>query len=320
LASDQDSNKPAEVQTTSESDSLPSPLPVPEGKVVRSTPKGQLVAQLLIFILVAFVFGPSLVAELIVRVKGSLHVTDPVDLLILESINLATVFGMAAIFARLERRRFGEYGLPGQWTLVKNFWLGAAFGFAEIAVLMGSITVFGGYTFGSLALHGGDLVRWGLVHLVLFLCVGLYEEFLFRGYLQFGLAQMFGFWPVAVALSLGFGLIHLTNKGETWVGAASVATIGLLFAFTLRRTGNLWYAVGLHTSFDWGESFLYSVPDSGEMLRGHLSNAMLHGPTWLTGGSVGPEGSVFSFVTMGMQFLVVMWLFPPNEKDKEEAV
>jgi hypothetical protein len=78
--------------------------------------------------------------------------------------------------------------------------------------------------------------------------------------------------------------------------------------------------VGLHTSFDWGESFLYSVPDSGEMLRGHLSNAMLHGPTWLTGGSVGPEGSVFSFVTMGMQFLVVMWLFPPNEKDKEEAV
>jgi hypothetical protein len=50
-----------------------------------------------------------------------------------------------------------------------------------------------------------------------------------------------------------------------------------------------------------------------------LSNAVLHGPTWLTGGSVGPEGSVFSFVTMGMQFLVVMWLFPAKENDKQEA-
>ncbi len=96
--------------------------------------------------------------------------------------------------------------------------------------------------------------------------------------------------------------------------------VGLYFAFTLKRTGNLWFAVGLHTSFDWGESFLFSVPDSGLSLPGHLSSALLHGPKWLTGGTVGPEGSVFCFLTLGLQFLMVMWLYPAKKKDSAEKL
>jgi hypothetical protein len=43
---------------------------------------------------------------------------------------------------------------------------------------------------------------------------------------------------------------------------------------------------------------------------GHLSNASLHGPLWLTGGSTGPEGSIFSFVIMGILAAVVHFLYP----------
>jgi hypothetical protein len=86
----------------------------------------------------------------------------------------------------------------------------------------------------------------------------------------------------------------------------------------LHRTGNLWYAVGWHASFDWGETYLFSVPNSGTVMQGHLSNSILHGPTWLTGGSVGPEGSVFCFVTMGLQLLIVAWLFPAKKEKEAE--
>jgi membrane protease YdiL (CAAX protease family) len=106
------------------------------------------------------------------------------------------------------------------------------------------------------------------------------------------------------------------------VGAAGVVMIGLVFAFALRRTGNLWLVVGWHASFDFGETFLYSVPNSGIVLEGHLSNASLHGARWLTGGTVGPEGSVFSFLTMGILALAIHVLFPspktqlpPNQTD-----
>src|SRR5207245_9861527 len=106
------------------------------------------------------------------------------------------------------------------------------------------------------------------------------------------LAEGFGSWPAALGLSCWFGAVHLTSPGEGWVGAAGVVTIGLIFALVLRRTGNLWFAVGLHASFDFGETFLYAVPNSGVVFEGHRSNAYLHGARWLAGDSVGLYRSV----------------------------
>jgi hypothetical protein len=111
----------------------------------------------------------------------------------------------------------------------------------------------------------------------------------------------------------------LGNPGEGWVGAAGVVAIGLIFAFALRRTGNLWLCVGWHASFDFGETFLYSVPNSGIVFSGHLSNASLHGAKWLTGGTVGPEGSVFSFLTMGIIAVAIHLLFPAKKTEPAQT-
>jgi hypothetical protein len=105
-----------------------------------------------------------------------------------------------------------------------------------------------------------------------------------------------------VLLSLGFGYVHLSNPGESWRGALSAGLIGLFFCFTLLRTGNLWFAVGLHASWDWAESFFYGVPDSGLNIPGHLLSPSFQGPAWLTGGTVGPEGSVLVFVVIAVLF------------------
>jgi len=244
----------------------------------------------------------------------------PMEMLISEAINFALVFGVALIMAKIERRSPGEYGLPLSGAFGKNFWLGMFFGLAEIVVLMALIFAFGGYSFGSLAVSPAGIVGWGLFHLLLFTLVGFFEEFAFRGYLQFTLGDGIGFWPAGILLSVLFGGVHLFNPGEGKVGAASVVLVALLFVFTLSRTGNLWYAVGLHASFDWGETFLFSVPNSGLVMQGHLSNAVLHGPKWLTGASIGPEGSVFCFLTVALQFLVVLWLFPKKNAPKESAL
>jgi uncharacterized protein len=237
-----------------------------------------------------------------------------------EALSFALVFGVAWVMSRIEHRRVGLYGLPLSEAFAGKFWLGFLFGLVEVSMLIGLIAAFGGYSFGSLAIHGDEIVKWGLLHLVLFVFVGFFEEFLFRGYTQYTLADGIGFWPAGIIISVLFGAVHLLNPGEGLVGAASVVLVGLFFVFTLRRTGNLWYAVGLHASFDWGETFLYSVPNSGTVMEGHLSHAVLPlAPKWLTGGTVGPEGSVFCFLTMGLQFLVVMWLFPKKKAAEELA-
>jgi uncharacterized protein len=227
-----------------------------------------------------------------------------------ELIGLTGVLAAAWIMSRLEKRSFGEYGLPGRSAFGKNFWMGAVLGLTEITAVIGVMTAFGAYHFGAIAIHGSTLIRWAIFWALFFLVVGFYEEFQFRGYVQFTASQALGFWLAAALLSVAFGVVHLANSGENWVGAAGVALTGVLWCFTLRRTGSLWLAVGMHASFDFGETFLYSVPDSGLVFPGHLSNSTISGPTWLTGGSVGPEGSVFDFVMLILFFFIIHRLYP----------
>jgi uncharacterized protein len=77
-----------------------------------------------------------------------------------------------------------------------------------------------------------------------------------------------------------------------------VVCFGLLFCLFLRRTGNLWWAVGFHAGWDWGQTFFYGVRDSGIAPYHSLLNSTFSGPRWLTGGTVGPEASIFTPIVL----------------------
>ncbi len=230
-----------------------------------------------------------------------------------ELASFLAAFLAAWIMSELEKRPMSVYGLPVRGAFGKQFWVGCFFGFFEIFALIALISAFGGYSFGSLAEHGGAIAKWALFWLVFFIVVALFEEFLFRGYALYTLAEGIGFWPAAVLLACVFGWVHKHNSGEDWVGVAGVVFVGLFWAFTLKRTGSLWFALGMHAAFDFGETFLFSVPDSGMIFPGHLSNATLHGPNWLTGGTPGPEGSVIDFLLLGLFFFVFDRLYPARK-------
>jgi uncharacterized protein len=274
-----------------------------------------------LLIYAAFVAGLGFGGGLVLRqfVRPSHGVFSPGYMFIQEAFSFSVIFAAAVIMAQIERRSVGIYGLPLKGAFGKFFWQGCLIGLVEVSALICLIAAFGGYSFGDVALHGKELLRWGVLWAVFFVFVGLFEEFLFRGYTQYTLADSIGFWPAAIVLSCSFGAVHLGNPGEGWVGAAGVVTIGLIFAFALRRTGNLWLCVGWHASFDFGETFLYSVPNSGIVFSGHLSNASLHGAKWLTGGTVGPEGSVFSFLTMGILAVAIHLLFPAKKTEPAQT-
>jgi membrane protease YdiL (CAAX protease family) len=221
-----------------------------------------------------------------------------------ETLAALCAIAAALIMARLEQRRFGDYGMPVTQAFGKNFSLGAVWGIAAITALMLVIRAFGGYSFGMVDLSPSGVVRYALEWGAVFCLVAIFEEFFFRGYLQFTLSSGMGFWPAALLLSVAFGAVHIRNPGEGPVGALSVFVIGMFLCFTLRRTGTLWFAIGFHAAYDYGESYLYSVPDSGIVMPGHLLASSFHGPAWLTGGTVGPEGSIFDFVIMAIVFVV----------------
>jgi membrane protease YdiL (CAAX protease family) len=225
------------------------------------------------------------------------------EMLAVEAVLFAAVVVPALVMTRIEKRRFCLYGLPRAAAFGKLFWIGGLWGIVSLTALMVCLRGAHVFYFGTLALHGTRIMKFAAFWALFFVLVGFFEEFLLRGYTQFTLTTGIGFWPAAILLSAAFGAIHLGNQGEAWIGALAAAIIGLFFCLTLRRTGNLWFAVGFHASWDWGETYLYSVPNSGTVMPGHLLSSSFHGSPWLSGGSVGPEGSVLVFVVIAMMWL-----------------
>jgi uncharacterized protein len=206
----------------------------------------------------------------------------------------------AVVLAGVERRPWSAYGLPGRQAFGRLAWIGVLWGFAAISVVIIALYGAHAFSFGHIVLHGKRLLRFAAYWTIYFVLVGLFEDFLFRGYSQFTLTRGIGFWPAALVLASIFGFSHRGNAGERWSGILIAAFIGLFFCLTLRRMGNLWFAIGFHAAWDWGETFFYSVPDSGTVWPGHLLSSSLCGPAWLTGGSVGPEGSLLCFAVIAL--------------------
>jgi len=220
-----------------------------------------------------------------------------------------TILGESALFlavaltswimSRIEKREMGSYGLPLRRNALSDFVVGyIVWGFLALTLLLAAMRALNVFDFGSLALHGNDILKFGMLWGVAFLLVGFFEEYLTRGYLLQTLADGIGFWPAAVVLACLFAWGHSFNDNETRMGILMTAVFALFASITLRLTGSLWLAVGMHAGWDWAQSYFYGVPDSGTLTTGHLLNSDYHGPEWLSGGSAGPEGSVLVLVLL----------------------
>ena len=235
----------------------------------------------------------------------------PIGLSTAEAIFLAYALIATFVMMRIEHRKFSDYGLPLNLALRKNFWKGTLWGFLAISGTLLAIFLLHGFRITALNIHGTTILTSTIAWSITFLIVGLSEEFTFRGYPQFTLTSGIGFWPSAFLLSGLFALAHMGNPGETVYGVLSVVTFGLLFCLCLRRSGDLWLAVGFHAGWDWGQTFFYGVHDSGLIPYHNLLASDFSGPKWLSGGTVGPEGSIFTPIALG----IVALLFSMRHKE-----
>src|SRR6202041_3589273 len=150
-----------------------------------------------------------------------------------EGISLLALVISTALMALIEKRTYADYYLPLNQFLGKRFWQGGPYGFAMLSLALGLIAALHGFSLGSVALSGGDALKYGGLYGIAFLMVGLFEEFSFRGYMQATLGSGIGFWPAAIILSIFFGAIHLSNRGEAWFGAAMAGSFGVLAGVAL---------------------------------------------------------------------------------------
>ena len=233
----------------------------------------------------------------------------------------------ASVMALIEKRRLAQYGLGSFWKRIAQFVVGAVWGVVLFSLLIAALFFTHLLVFDSRQLSGGAIVQWGAVWAFAFLCVAFFEEYLTRGYLQFTLSRglagiagalgmqdrgrrALGFWLAALFFSFLFGFGHKNNPGESPIGLVSAGLIGLIFAFSLWRTGSLWWAIGWHAAWDWAESFVYGVRDSGTTIQHALYLTHPQGSVILSGGLTGPEGSAYVLGIIALTAVVIALTLP----------
>jgi uncharacterized protein len=214
------------------------------------------------------------------------------------------------IVSRMEKRPLDDYGIAPRQAFGGRLSEGSIWGFAMLSAILLVLYISGHFRIDSVALTGNAVFWRAIAWAATFLAVSSSEEFAFRGYWLFSLSRRMRFWPAASLLSVVFGAAHLGNHGENALGVLQVVETGLLFCLTIRRTGNLWFAVGFHAAWDWAETFFYGTPDSGLLGVGRLLNSSVRGPNWLTGGSAGPEGSIIAILALLCCALLIHFRFP----------
>jgi uncharacterized protein len=246
-------------------------------------------------------------------------------LFVTEAVVFLVTFFVAWIMSKIEERPQSVYGLGGKRKL-SRFFAGLAWGVTCLSLLILTLWKTGYLVIDARLLFGGGILHYGAIWLLAFLLVGLFEEYLTRGYLQYtlsrGLAGLYqrgfetrhsaalGFWTSAAIISVLFGVGHGSNSGESPIGMLSAGLVAMVFCLSLWRTGSLWWAIGFHAAWDWGQSFLYGVADSGTMVQPHLLATHPVGRPVLSGGATGPEGSIFVLAVLALAVLIIIFSLP----------
>ncbi len=199
-----------------------------------------------VLIFLVFVAGVSFALNAVIHKlrPGKVETLDYQVNLIAEAGGFAVVFLCTWLMSRIERRANAVYGLGGSRPFLR-FLTGLAWGVVSLSLLVGILWKLGLLMIDRRLLAGGDIAEWGLLWFIDFLFVGLMEEYLTRGYLQYTLTRGFagfyrwafkssqssalGFWTAALLLSILFGLGHSHNPGESPFGLMAAALFAMVF-------------------------------------------------------------------------------------------
>ena len=245
-----------------------------------------------IFLVVQFLQQPA-----IVFLAAKLHVAPNAlsapSIIVSCAFDLILILIVTGVVARFERRRIDSYGLPINQAFGGFFWNGAIAGFATIAFVGAGMLITGGMSIQGIGLRGSDLTTSPFLWLVAMLFVGVTEEYVFRGYALQSLWRGAGFWPATLITNALFAGAHLSKPHENAIDIGIIFALGVLLCVSVRVTGSLWWAVGWHAAFDFGQFFIIGTRNGGQVPQGRLFDATFLGPAWITGGELGTEASYF---------------------------
>jgi uncharacterized protein len=153
---------------------------------------------------------------------------------------------------------------------------------------------------GSLILYFSGILNWIdasfkasdlFMSAVLMILVAVSEEMVFRGYLLNNLMDSFNKWIALLISAAMFTAVHSLNPNLNPVAFINLFLGGVLLGINFIYTRTLWFAIGLHFSWNIIQGYLLGFAVSGFENPTFLQQE-LKGHKVMTGDGFGFEGSI----------------------------
>jgi uncharacterized protein len=249
---------------------------------------------------------PAMVVAFLVlggAIGAAVHATSSSPLLAVVAGPVLAAAALAAYVLAVrwsEKRPVTEVARAGALRgLLGGVALGAALFGLVVAVLAAT---------GTYRVTGAGSVTGALTILGMMTAVAVSEEIVFRGVVLRLLAERLGDGRGLAVSAVLFGAVHLANPGASLWGAVAIAIEGgLLLGAAYQLTRTLWLPIGLHLAWNVVQGGVFGSTVSGaDGLPSGLLEAELSGPTWLSGGALGAEGSVVTVVVCAVAAVVLL--------------
>ena len=195
----------------------------------------------------------------------------------------------------VERRPLSAIGLGGAHR-VRTFLGGLLVGVLMAAAIVAGMCIAGGLHIVGFGLPDQSLISLASIAtlLVCFAVQSSVEELLFRGWMLSAVAAKFRVvWAVLIS-SLVFTGLHFDSRAP-WLFFLNVVLFAVFACCWVIRTGNVWGVMGWHGGWNWllAVGFALRVTALDAHQPALLVKLTPAGSDYLTGGIVGPEGSIF---------------------------
>ncbi|MCG6962808.1 MAG: CPBP family intramembrane metalloprotease [Acidobacteria bacterium] len=210
----------------------------------------------------------------------------------------------------VDRRSFRSLGI----RVDERAWRDSVVGFAISAAMVGTVValcaMFGFLEVDSISWKegfGSALAALPLWFFGIGISVAWSEELGLRGYVLQNLSDGIGLvWAVLLSCVF-YGAIHMANPNSTVLSGVLIGAVGYLRVLGWLRTGQLWLSMGMHAGWDFLLGPVLGLSVSGVHTEG-LVHPTLSGPSWVTGGTFGPEAGVALLPALGGGLLLMhLW-------------
>ena len=141
------------------------------------------------------------------------------------------------------------------------------------------------------------------------------EEILTRGWLMQVVGVRHNHGLAIIISSVIFAVLHFLNPNVSYLAIFNLVLVSLFFAFYVLHEGGLWGVCAIHSAWNWAQGNLFGFEVSGQGARGgSLIDLTLVGPSWLAGGSFGPEGGAISSGVLLVSIFALLMLKMREDK------